>query len=83
MTALKIVVREELAHGNHLVLALKEANHRRVLRLSNCQLIEDFDNAVDMMNESLLSTIDLKPRYMIIEIHDNEGEDRVCFDILG
>jgi len=83
MAALKIVVREELAHGSHLVLAPKEADHRRVLRLSSCQLVEDFDNAVGMMDGSLLSTTDLKPGYMITGIHDDEGEDRVCFDISG
>ncbi len=73
MAALKIVVREELAHGSHLVLAPKEADYRRVLRLGSCQLPEDFENAVGLMDRSLFSTTDLKPGYMITGIHDCEG----------
>lgn len=81
MIALEVVVRKELAHDDHLVLAFNKANRKRILRLSNCQLIEDFENAIDMMNESLFLIIDLESRYMITRIHNNE--DKVFFDILN
>ncbi len=72
MAALKIVVREELAHGSYLVLASKKADYRRVLRLGSCQLSEDFENAVGLIDRSLFSTTDLKSGYIITGIYNCE-----------
>jgi len=83
MTTFKIVVRKEFTHNSYFVLAFKKANYRRILRLSNCQLVKDFNNAINIINENLLLITNLKSRYMITKIYNNEDEDRIYFDILS
>jgi len=63
------------------VLVFKKTDYRKILRLNSCQLIENFDNTIDIINKSLLSITDLKSEYIITEIYNNKSENRICFDI--
>jgi len=63
------------------VLAFKKTNYKRVLRLSSYQLIEDFNNAIDIMNKSFLLIINLKLKYIITKIYNNKSKNRICFNI--
>jgi len=63
------------------MFALKKTNYRKILQLNSCQLIEDFDNTINIINKNFLSTTNLKSEYIITKIYNNKSKNRICFDI--